>query len=81
MSAGLRLGFVALVLVGSAACNTVFGLDSLTYQDTRVRVPIPDADADSDAETDAEVSADGNTSEAEPSDASTNDASDANDGG
>lgn len=82
MNLRLRLGFVALVLVGSAACNTVFGLDPLTYQDPRVGVPLSDAnaDAESDAETDADPSADANTSDAAP-DATTNDASDANDGG
>lgn len=83
MSARLRLGFVALVLAFGAACNTVFGLDPLTFQDPRVGVPIPDAnadaDSDSDADTDAEVSADANTSDAAPPDAPPNDASDASD--
>ena len=86
MNARLRLGLVVLALVGSAACNTVFGLDPLTYQDPRVGAPIPDADTDADpaAASDADLSADANTSETSPSDAATNDASDAsdaNDGG
>lgn len=86
MTARVRLGFVALALVGSAACNTVFGLDPLTYQDPRVGVPLSDASEDtgSDVETDADLSADTNTSDAAPSDATSNDTStpsDANDGG
>lgn len=85
MNARLRLGFITLVLAYSAACNTVFGLDPLTFQDPRVGVPIPDAnadaDSDADADTDADVSADANTSDAARPDAPPNDASDATDGG